>query len=643
MKPTQKSKESKTSRKSFLRSWSFSSLDLLGGSFEFSLNTITGNFQTTIGSLLTLVMAGFSAAVFVLLYLQYQDTSDPVVNQSTESISKPITFNLFEGLILNPFSLLYKGRYPLSHQLENYITIKGFLVEKTFVKEENRFEYTSIQRFNYIPCTAYKNKMLYQEWFGSAFNGVLHKYVFCPDIEDFPELGEVSASPTGLSSKTVFVKIYPCSRADRTQCEPGFFPDAAAASILPGSWIPDPSNYTEPLRFSYFSYTLYLTTNSRLLVTYDVKRTRFVDVGNEYQGERLKEEYLVSRESKMDEHSRDGSHTYCSDHQMTFFSETCHDFLTIEYVPLREVITIQRNYKKLSELFGEFGGIMKIGSVLFIFYVVYNAKAKELMLAERVFGYKRQKTSRVGPKRDKKDPFRQKEAQSSPENSERTPEEIALMSVRDTLNVKNFIEKMNFMKLLSNVFIGQQNEELIDIINLKKAVPITNKTTAAKPELEHQILPKKAQNEEENILDHEMRLIFNNTGRIEKNKKTANKKLVQTRVRANESTKRWIFVDEEEEENQPENQKNRGKKLVLEPAKENKLEKNKTVKKALWTISENEQEKVIPAKARSGTSFNPKRRFKRGITPFSIRVRQKGSSSSALDKNISSLNNLEER
>ena len=107
-----------------------------------------------------------------------------------------------------------------------------------------------------------------------------------------------------------------------------------------------------------------------------------------------------------------------------------------------------------------------------------------------------------------------------------------------------------------------------------------------------------------------------------------------------------IFIDAREydlKNQQPENQKNRGKKLVLEPAKENKLEKNKTVKKALWTISENEQEKVIPVKARSGTSFNPKRRFKRGITPFSIRVRQKGSSSSALDKNISSLNNLEER
>ena len=82
MKSTKKVKEPKSGTKKVF-SWSFSSLDLLGRSFSFNLRTITGKFQTTIGSLLSLLMVGFAAGVFILLYLQYKDTSDPVVTQST--------------------------------------------------------------------------------------------------------------------------------------------------------------------------------------------------------------------------------------------------------------------------------------------------------------------------------------------------------------------------------------------------------------------------------------------------------------------------------------------------------------------------------------------------------------------------------
>ena len=124
MKQTQKSKESKSTIK---RAWSFRSLDLLGGSLDFSLNTITGKFQTTIGSLLTILILAFSIGLFVLLYLQFLDTSDPVVTTSTDYSTKPVSMNLFKKMALQPFTFRYRGAYARGEGFHKFITVKGGL------------------------------------------------------------------------------------------------------------------------------------------------------------------------------------------------------------------------------------------------------------------------------------------------------------------------------------------------------------------------------------------------------------------------------------------------------------------------------------------------------------------------------------
>ena len=548
--------------------------------------------------------------------------------------------NLFEEIMLNPLAFFYKGKYPFTDKVNNLTTIKGFLVEKTFNAAENRFEYTSIQRFDYKPCKDYKNKLLYKEFFDASISGTIHKYILCPDIESLPQLGEVTTTPTGLSSKTIYVRFYPCSLPDRSHCEPGFLPNSAGASILVGSLTPDSTNYSEPLQFGSHSYLAYFTPEVKRIFTYNIKRHRIVDVLNEYQRERLREEYLVSKQSKVDELTRDSSHTYCSDSEMTFFTKTCDDFLTMHYTPSSEVITLRRNYKKLSELFGEFGGIMKIASVLFIFYVVYNSRAKEKMLAREVFGYKKEKTSRVTPKRETNNLTGKKvQEKKNPNENPQSPQEIAINTVRDTLNVTNFIQKMNVMKLLCNIMIDHQNERILSLVNLKQLILLKRKNLGEKFHLQDKISSGRELSERGIRMEDDLWNLVDGSGIQQHQVKVNQKNLIlqKSESKAKNSTARWIFVDEDEDQNEQKNNQNRGKKLILESGQVNQLEKD-TEKKALWTITENEQTNMmIPRRGSPESVSSPKRRFKRGITPFSIRVRQKGSKSSLEERSHKNL------
>ena len=450
--------------------FSFRSLDLLGASFGFRLPTLTGKFQTKIGSLLTLLIIGCSIGLFVLLYTQYSGTSNPVVTQSTELIPEPIRMNLFNELMINTIAFSSLESYVPASDVKKHLTIKGYVVERSFIKEFNRFEYTSIQEFGYKPCTGYTKKESYRTVLQASRTKTLLNYLICPDLEDRPEIAEVISNPSGLSSKSLYIKAYPCSLADRTQCAPTAILLYSAVELGVVTSIPKPSNYSEPLEIQLIPVSVFINSQAKREYSYNIRRHRIYDVLNEYQSEKMRKEYLSATPTKIDDVSRDSSHVYCQESQISFLGKTCDEYFTIHHTALSEVITLRRNYKKLSELFGEFGGILKIASVLFIFYVVYNSRAKEKMLAKTIFGFGGDHNpSDTHQKTDK--PNFSKEEQSSCPTSEKELNYIALKKMQESLDATNFIEKMCFMKFLrEELIINEESEPLLSLINLKQLV-----------------------------------------------------------------------------------------------------------------------------------------------------------------------------
>ena len=459
------------------RGWYLSSLDLLGGSFDFSLPTITKKYQTKLGSLLTIFVMVCSVLLFILLFSQFMDTSNPVVTQSTNSSPEPMTLNFFKDMMVNPIGFAYLRQYRPSVLLQKFITVKGFIVEKTFIRQTNRFEFTSIQEFGYKPCAQYENDESYRSFRKDERSPGVESLLLCPDLEKTPELAEVLSNPSGMNSKTLYIKIYPCSLPDKTQCEQNFKPNFASIDLGMAKWVLKPRNYTDPLRFKPLYPRFSLDSHGRTTHSYEIRKHQIIDSLNEFKGDKVRKEYLSATATGVDEVSRDGSQFYCQASDISFLSKTCDEYLTIHSVGLSEVFVVRRNYKKITELLGEFGGILKIASVLFIFYLVYNAKDKELMLAEKVFGYKKQKVSKVGIMGRTKAAKRYLE---HPKNELKGLEglrmkDVSLKSVRDSLNVTNFMKKMNFVDCLELIFLDKAQEPLLTLVDLKNKSKILQK------------------------------------------------------------------------------------------------------------------------------------------------------------------------
>ena len=601
------------------RSWSFRSLDLLGGSFMFVLPTVTGKFQTTIGSLMTLIVLCLSIGLFVVLYLKMLDTSDPVMTQSTEYSSESVKMDLFKELMVNPFRLQYGFGSILAKDFNKYLTIKGFVVDRSFVKEANQFKYSSIQSFGYKPCLEYKDKTIYKEYFDFSETGSLNNFLMCPDLEDSPALAEVSYNPSSLSSKDLYIKIFPCSLADRSQCQPRFFADLASLSIMTPLWTPQPGNYSDPLQFKSQGPSASLSSAVKRIFSYNIRRHRIVDALNEFKGERIREEYLMPTQTKVDEISRNRAIVYCPESDMTFFSKTCDDFLTLQNIALSEVITLRRNYKKLSELFGEFGGILKVGSILLIFYVIYNAKVKEMMLADKVFGLKKGKNNRVIPKRELPYSLAKPAEEKSLNLPSNQMKEMAIESVRECLSVNNFIKKMSFAKLLRYMLIDEKNKELLSIINLKQSIQEEQTEEEQSPinpfkEPIHK-KDKNAENSKDLILKTQMKTLFDNCI----SQKARNLSLNQDQPLRARSCSKSILDDKEHELN------NQGfKRLIPEPRMKNKHQNVSGGSENRIPVKTDQMKEFSNREYYDG-SQGIKNRFKKGLKPYSIRVRQRNS------------------
>ena len=159
----------------------------------------------------------------------------------------------------------------------------------------------------------------------------------------------------------------------------------------------------------------------------------------------------------------------CPKSEINFFSTNCRHFVTLEFSPAEEIVTFRRNYSKFFELLGEIGGILKIGSILMVFYLLYNAKARESMLASKVFGFhkeKRQKTSKVAD--FGLEAKKSQESWAARMVSKEELKMIALECVRDTTSSLNLLDKLCFVEVLQDLILdATPSEDLIDLTTLK--------------------------------------------------------------------------------------------------------------------------------------------------------------------------------
>ena len=128
-------------------------LDIMGERFKFNYSKTGKRFKTIGGGVLTILVTILSLAALILIFSQYFDTRSPVVTTVRELSSSAQSFNIYEKDLFPGITVGFMNVYePL--KMNNFITIRGQLVQKTFDPQSNTTHIDLSRNYNYIPCSS---------------------------------------------------------------------------------------------------------------------------------------------------------------------------------------------------------------------------------------------------------------------------------------------------------------------------------------------------------------------------------------------------------------------------------------------------------------------------------------------------------
>ena len=190
--------------------------------------------------------------------------------------------------------------------------------------------------------------------------------------------------------RTLKVQIYPCSLEDRAQCAPPEDIDKLILHFAKREKLIIPSDYEDPLRTRTPKNEVKIQRNINKWLKLDVKKNQVLDDTVQYVKRNLRLEYatidLVSNDFEMREEKK----TYCT--KQDIFTGACKPYVSLNYAAGGEMFVIRRNYKAISNILGEIGGILKvISTVVFFLYSFYNIRLVKSYLGLKMLGISKEK------------------------------------------------------------------------------------------------------------------------------------------------------------------------------------------------------------------------------------------------------------
>ena len=463
----------------------FKHLDATGALFTYRFKTFSGKHQTKLGSLLTVLVAVGSIAFLTFQLVQFARTEDPVVTESSriQAESKPLS--LLKGELISPITLLFNARYQ-SEGVERFLTVKGYSIKKRFNFKKNDFVLEDVQEFDYKPCLNYSKNSTYSAVLEKASHlETFSEALLCPDIEDRPELGEVSKARDGLTTQEVFIKIFPCSLQNPRFCAPPLWLGAVFICYLDSGRLLRPNDLEDPLRFHSHVYCYRMDLTTRRANSYKAKLNRLIDSRNELYGEILKSEFVTLEPDSKDRMSRIGRVIYCPKASLGLQGSDCPEYIEFGYSTDNEEVVIRRRYRKFLEVFAEYGGILKLASALFLFYAIYNGKDKIKFISSQIFGEVMKKAKkkvhcedgRVAECRNRAiDSQNHANLGRLATNSERpedclkdpkTLKKVIDECIKGRMSAAGLLNSLNFMEVVEDLLMDEDFKDLIPLVLMK--------------------------------------------------------------------------------------------------------------------------------------------------------------------------------
>ena len=362
-------------------------IDLFGGTFNLRFSSTTGTFQTKLGGHLTVLLGIIFLGFLVNITLQYLDTKSPIVTTSTELNSRDHVFNLYEEDLY--LQLVLSNAFGFIEDYERFATPKLRVYNMIFNAPRKTYDIKMIKEFDYVRCSKIKDSKILGIMNLTHPSKEIQALSLCPDFAGSEDEFTISDDLKTNSYRRAELTLYPCSLEDQTKC-------AKAEEFLRFrvyfgrmNKLLTSANYEKPVTLSPTISDITLNTHFSKLMKFAVFHNKIVDRKYEFFAPKTKEEYSSFEVIERDVNPRSPGQIHCTKRQVGLWIRGgCAEYLSVVYEVKREVFIVRRNYKRITDVFGQFGGIMKLmTAVVFFLYSWYNeAKIRSSIIAA-TFGF----------------------------------------------------------------------------------------------------------------------------------------------------------------------------------------------------------------------------------------------------------------
>ena len=185
--------------------------------------------------------------------------------------------------------------------------------------------------------------------------------------------------------------MYPCSLEDSRKCASPQELRGLRVFYSKVDKLLTSADYHSPVALSPVIRNIRLTQSSTKYMKVAVRLNKVIDDKYEFVAPNVRKSYSSYEVVENDINPRDSRKLHCTKGEVAlWYYGGCFEYLSVVYEPLREVFITRRSYKRITVVFGEFGGILKLlTTVVFFFYSWYNVGEIRGYLGDVIYGYNR--------------------------------------------------------------------------------------------------------------------------------------------------------------------------------------------------------------------------------------------------------------
>ena len=489
-------------------------VDFLGSKFSLGFPSSTGTFQTNLGGSVTILMGIVSITTFVIIMSQYFDKSGPIVTTSSEFESKVMQFNIYRQKLFSPIGM-YVGTKYVQSGWDRYVTVKARVDKAFYNNATHEFVITPHLEFDFVPCDTINDEIVlgYIKEI-SPLEG-FEKIFICPDFRGMPDEYTLLDDMESWNYKWISVHVYPCSKENPDECAPEAEIKALTVDIAPVSKLIEPSNFENPVKNFMVRRNVEVEPQLKKILKFDLKNHRVMDDASRFSPPVIRQNFSSSSMTSSDYRMRDKNQLHCSKAVISRGPHGgCIPYITYAYYGIGDIGVIRRNYKKWTEMLGEFGGILKvITTSMFFIYTFYNLWKMKYYIGRMILGSDEKRAQEAKDLLHlKNNPEKHKSNKLIAKGQgvdEKVDQEVMKKILESRLNVNDLLSKLNTVDLLEQVlFDGDEKQKsLIPLVLFKalkkkvKKVKVDAERDFHQQEAQHGYLEKKKLSNKKDMLN----------------------------------------------------------------------------------------------------------------------------------------------